>query len=80
MRTGSSCNVRNVYRKSQPVRISMGIKVNWCLRPTLQITKFQAFSALKSKLGRHIDRVGCLGRTLRLVSSLAIEKKELNKD
>jgi len=30
-------NVRNV-RKSQPVRISMVIKVNRCLRPTLQMT------------------------------------------
>ena len=57
MRTGSSCNVRNVYRKSQPVRISIGIKVNRCLRPTLQITKFQAFSAPKTKLGTHLDRV-----------------------
>ncbi len=38
MRTGLSCNVRNVHRKSEPVRISMGIKVNRCAVHTLQIS------------------------------------------
>ncbi|MCY7383468.1 MAG: hypothetical protein LH628_12965, partial [Microcoleus sp. CAN_BIN18] len=35
-----------------------GIKVNWCAVHTLQITKFQAFLALKSKLSTHLDRTG----------------------
>jgi len=60
MRTGSSCNVRNMHRKSQSQPV----------HSTLQITKFQAFSALRTKLSKHLDRVGCLGCTLQIKFAL----------
>ncbi|GEM_PF-5674871 len=53
MRTGSSCRVHQKALKKSTSTHFDGIKVNWCLRPTLQITKFQAFLALKSKLSTH---------------------------
>ncbi len=37
----------------------MGVKVNRCAVHTLlEITKFQPSLAIKSKLGRHLDRAG----------------------
>ena len=56
MRTGSSCRVHQKALKKSTSTHFDGIKVNWCAVHTLQITKFQAFLALKSKLSTHLDR------------------------
>gem|GEM_PF-3046548 len=64
MRTGSSCRVRQKALKKSTSTHFDGYQVNRCAVHTLQTTKFQAFSALKTKLSRHIDRARCALRTL----------------
>ena len=64
MRTGSSCNVRDIHRKSEPVRISIGVKVNRCAVHTLQITT-------------GINPSRSLDRTFGLISDCAIDNMPL---